>query len=157
MKYLIITLLGIIPFFASAQDQDKSVLTGHVYLISYHQGGVELPPEEYMPRPNQTTIYVVQLKDSLSRPKVVETVESDVNGFFEIQLEPGLYGFVTKEDLGNLRKGQVLPDGYSDRGEYNATHSYWSTDVQLPLKIEAGEECSISITHTSTSICYMCP
>ena len=157
MRYIGLFLILFLSSFTIAQDVHKAKVIGNAYLISYHQGGAELPQEYKMPQPYQVTLYVVELKDSTAKPKFVQKIQTDVNGLFEVELDPGMYGFVTEPDMKKLEKGQVLPTGFSEVSEHESHNSSWTSNVELPLVLKEGESRRISITHSSTSVCYMCP
>lgn len=148
--------------------QSLFTVSGKIQLVSYSQGGVELPPMEYMasPLPN-TNLYVVQYlgKDEVS--KVIAKVKSDENGNYEVKLPPGKYGFV--EHKNEVGKGVYLPGWKAKTGQdsteleevisldYYVHEYYWVLSTGNPFEIINTDLQKIDITHYDLHICYLCP
>lgn len=157
MRIIQIIVILLFPFAGNTQQTDLVLLAGNIEIISYHQGGAQLPYEFTLPKPYATTIAIVEYLDSLTIPKFVKSVESDLNGQFEVYLPRGKYGFVTIGDLNKLARGQVLPAAFNTRDEHIYTNSYWYTEERLPLDLTQAESGMISLIYNNSSSCMDCP
>lgn len=159
MKTLLIIIIALFTFGMNAQD--LYTVTGTVGLVSYSQGGMELPPSAMMPMPSKgVKLYVVQYFGPKEKSIVVGQIKSDEKGKYEIKLPPGKYGFVL--DKSKIRKGTYLPeveqtkdrsDGFQDFGH----QEYWELNTLQPFEVTNTDLSNINITHYSISICYTCP
>lgn len=156
MHRLLLLLLSFsVTWFCSAQSDDLTRLSGYVGVVSYHQGGIRLPDDVQMPKPYETSFWVVEYTDSAEIPVPVQRVETDSTGYFEVHLPPGKYGFATEEDLNKLRPGQILPTAYHTQDDYIFSNSYWTCSEALPLEMD--REKSIVLNYYNVSVCNKCP
>lgn len=156
MKNLtLLILLFVIPFFGYTQDK-KHQLSGTIFYVSYHQGGMKNPYEPIPSPKERVKLYVVELTEN-EIPKQVGEVTSDGSGDFSIKLPKGKYGFVLKEDLDSLIIGQFLPKGWSRGDAMNSSNSSWSISGGQPIQITGKDISGVVITNTKASICGLCP
>lgn len=149
----------------ACKAQELFTVSGTVQMVSYSQGGVELPPEEYMPHPlPNTQLYVVAFYGADEKSKIVTTLQSDQAGRFEIQLPPGKYGIIQhKSELGKgvFLPGMNLQQDTMDKKELVFTgydqQDYWVLSSNGPFEVVNMDLTQLNITHYNISICYMCP
>ncbi|MCB9188724.1 MAG: hypothetical protein H6599_05525 [Flavobacteriales bacterium] len=167
MKILVI----IIAFLSlvNLKAQELFTVTGKTQIVSYHQGGVELPPFMMEPKalPN-TMLYVVQYYGPNEKSVVVASFKSDINGNYEVKLPAGTYGFVqNKYEAGigiylpgmkettEVKNDSLFVDEI--RFEEIGYEDYRSLDHYEPFEVLNKDVEQINITHYQISICYTCP
>ena len=152
-------------FWLGISAQELFTVQGKIQQVSYSQGGMELPPEMYMPHalPN-TKLYVVQFYGEEEKTTIVANIISDEHGNYEVKLPPGKYGFVQhKTEVG---KGVYLP-GWKTQNEQEfeeimpddgyGHQNYWVLSTATPFEVVNQDLQNINLTHYDISICYMCP
>lgn len=161
MKNLILLCLLFLNISFAAQD--TFLVTGKFQSISYHQGGVELTPDEMRPFPlSNKKLFVVKFMGNSKKSVIVQEVISNFKGEFEITLAPGKYGFI--EFKSELRKGIFLPEKSSQKymaanksGKDFSYQAYWELNTLQPFEVTNSPLTEITLTHYSVSICYTCP
>lgn len=164
MKITITIILTLILW--SVLGQEKYHVKGKMQMVSYHQGGVELPPEMMLPFPmNGQELYLVKYLGPDKVPTILEKVKCDETGTFQINLPSGQYGFIQNKE--ELSKGIYLPGMKSDTNKDKLIEDeifsgigyekYWSFDSNGPFSVGENESNSVVITYYDISICYMCP
>lgn len=143
--------------------QDLFTVSGKIQLVSYYQGGMELPPEMMMPSPLiGTKLYVIKYNSDDEKPKIISQVMSDKNGNYEVKLPPGKYGFI--QNKSELVKGTYVP-GENHSGndkkeilEYGTdTQDYWTLSTGGPFEVVNQDLYHVDLTHYLVTICYLCP
>lgn len=155
MKLLGMLILLFVATNSFAQSDNIVALRGTISIVSYYQGGAELPYEEMMPRAYKTSIWIVEYVDSLTPPKPLQQVESDSTGEFLVYLPPSKYGFVTNEELTNLQPGQILPTALREADSYSVSQQYWTSTINGPIELR--DETYIDITYFNVGMCMECP
>lgn len=156
MKFLLL-FFAVLPFIGFSQSSNKIKLSGQIQMVSYHQGGMMLPDEYKQPRPYGVKLFVIKFSEKNTKLVVVDSIQGNDFGAFEIQLEPGKYGFVTSAEKDNLKNGQFLPTSHSEQTEHTGSNSFWETNMQMPLSLKEEDVSGFTITYTNTSVCYTCP
>lgn len=148
--------------FLGLNAQELYTVTGTIQMVSYSQGGMELPPSEMMPQPLPNKhLYVVQYFGTKEKSIIITKFTSDKNGNYEVQLPPGKYGFI--QDKSELKRGVFLPgmnDNKSNEDEILqdfAHHDYWELNTLQAFEVTNIDMSNVNLTHYSISICYTCP
>jgi len=165
MKTTIILLFALFSYTCTSQELFN--VSGTIGLVSYHQGGVELPPVMMEPHPLvNTKLFVVQYYGPEEKTKIVATVISDEYGKYEVKLPPGKYGFVQHKS--EVDKGIYLP-GMKVKEDNDSTdvvefiwtevghEDYWSLSTVGPFEVSSNDLIGVDITHFDVTICYTCP
>lgn len=157
--------LYIILFGFGLYAQDLFTVTGQIQLVSYYQGGMELPPEMMMPTPlAETKLYVVKYYGPSEKPKIITQVMSDENGKYEVTLPPGKYGFI--QDKSEIENGTYLPGMKPSKADKDkkempesgtTTRDYWTLSSAGPFEVVNKDLYHVDITHYLVTICYLCP
>ena len=93
MKIQLLVALILLPL--TSMSQTKFKFQGRIEINSISRGGAAFPDNYFRAVPFQATIYVVKYIDSVTVPVIVDTIQSDKDGKFEIDLIPDIYGFVS--------------------------------------------------------------
>ena len=154
---LIITLLS---FSTLAEDckliEPRYQISGHFLETHFHQGGVEMPFDESLPIPViGETLYIVSLKTENHKSNVIQEIKTDENGYFEVKVPAGWYGFSQKPK--RLGPGQHLPENWTEGDEFESRSESWSISTNGPVEVVDKNVSGITITRHKSSICMMCP
>jgi hypothetical protein len=157
---LLILLLLVISNFG----QDLVKVKGEIQLVSYYQGGMELPEEYKKAKPNlNKSLIIVKYNGANEYSTYVTIITSDSNGHFEIELPKGKYGFVTINQKSKIKKqkGLYLPviqkEPITDISAGEAISDYWSLNSGQPFEVGKNTKGKMIITHYHITICYLCP
>ena len=158
------TLLFLILFVFVNYGQNLIKMEGKIQLVSYHQGGVELPDEYRMakPCPNEKVI-LVKYNGANEYSTFVALIQSDSNGCFEIELQEGYYGFVAMNQKHQLNKvkGLYLPIPPINKVQTDfsgvGTNDYWTINSAEAFEVKNGKTETMIFTHYDITVCYMCP
>jgi len=101
------------------------VMSGSIASTYHYQGGALLPYEPSETSMRNCLLYVVELTLTDSPPLLVDSLMSDKEGNFSIELPPGQYGFVEKIDLDSLHIRQYLPRGSFFSSRYESSSVSW--------------------------------
>jgi len=155
MRANLILLLLLIPFIGFSQNENYSI-SGTTMFVSHYQGGMENPFEP-QPFPKGGIELIIVRLESGKKSKKVCSLISGSDGSFNIELPPGEYGFVLKEDLRKMSIGQFLPKGYSTGDMMESTSSSWSINNNVPIVIIDKDVDGVIITNYEYTVCGMCP
>lgn len=154
-----IALLLICSTNAVGQKRSKTYLvSGEVKYSSFYQGGVDqgdIIPELF-PLRNQEFI-LVRLDSLNGKPRKVDQVMTDNEGKFNLKLEPGIYGFVLKENLRDLQLGQFTPTIEHSGGNGLSSTVRWDFIGLSPIVVKNEAVVNIQLLRHTSTICYECP
>lgn len=136
----------------------KYKVSGTIMSLYIVQGGAEEPyPPEAEPFPN-CKLYLVKIESPDQIPVLIDSIQADLDGNFEIMLEKGTYGFVLGKDLDSLSAGQYLPTDYSRGYGMSETHSVgWDISTRGPIVVEGEDILNLILTKVEAHICNSCP
>ncbi len=145
-------------------SQETFEVEGKIQKIAYHQGGVELLPEEMAPFAlSNFTMYVVAYNGPELKPTILKKIISDSLGNFSVKLPEGQYGFLISNNTKDLLPGCYLPGMKTDSSDdtfdigNSMHHDYWYLNQSDPLRVGPDNSNSVTITHYNVSVCYKCP
>ena len=140
------------------KTKKKLTIDGSLHYTSISRGGVPRDERNVALIPLQKfKLYAVQLTSMDSIPKVVKSFTTDKNGQFSVSLPPGIYGFVTNEDIKRgLSKGQCLPENTQTNVNNIINSSDWECNVTQPFKLVENSIMNLEIINHLTSFCINC-
>ena len=155
MKIQLLVVLILLPL--TGMSQAKFKFQGRIEIRSVSQGGAPRPDNYFRAVPFQTTVYVVKYIDSATVPIIVDTIQSNKDGRFEIELVPDRYGFVSGIDINSLKSGQFFPQSTSTHTGHMYYSTSWESDVSFPIDLRKGNVSGVILTYHSQSSCMDCP
>jgi hypothetical protein len=147
-------------------SQDTFKVKGEINLVSYYQGGMELPDEYRSPKPNpDIPVIIVKFNGVDKYSTYVTTITSDKDGKFEIDLPKGKYGYVTVDQKDQLKKEKgvftPIPPKVNENEKQvfkdEGVSDYWTINSYQPFEVSAESHQTMILTHYLITVCYTCP
>ncbi len=158
------TLTAFLIISVLATSQESFLVKGEIRLVSYYQGGMELPEEQRSPKPNPNiSVTIIKYNGPDEYSTIVNTVTSNENGDFEIMLPEGSYGFVLPNQIKDLKKHRGLFSPISKPREKEkeftgvGTNDSWVLNANQPFVVGGETNTKFIITHYYITTCYTCP